>query len=76
LHVPVSGAPAGSSVRIQVCDLSLRPLTSELSARLDIHNNRLVAQYQFSRKLEPGIYIVTVARDNAETILHKLVVER
>jgi hypothetical protein len=76
LHVPVSGAQIGSSVRIQICDLSLRPITEASSALLDIHDNRLVAQYRFSQVLEPGIYIVTVARERAETILHKLVVSR
>lgn len=76
LNVPVPGSGAGSKVTITICDLSLRPLTTATESRIDIHDNRLVAQYQLQVSLYPGIYIVVVEQDEKQPQLHKVTVER
>jgi hypothetical protein len=76
LYVPVSGASAGAEVRLQLCDLGLRPLTPELVTSVDIHDDRLVAKFPLASQLTPGVYLITVGQDSVETIIHKVVIKR
>ena len=76
LYVPVSGASAGAEVRLQLCDLGLRPLTTELVTTVDIHDDRLVAKLPLTDQLTPGVYLITVGQNSVETIIHKIVVKR
>lgn len=76
MNVPVPGVGAGTKVSVQLCDLALRPLGRSLESRIDIHDNRLVAQFPIDVSMLPGVYLLVVEHSQNNPVIHKIVIER
>jgi hypothetical protein len=76
INVPVPEVGAGSNVSLQLCDLALRPLGQPFESRIDVHDNRLVAQYPIEAGILPGVYLLVVKHSDNNPLIHKIVVER